>query len=481
MLSADIARIASRSPDAIAVYYNDEPISYAQFHADISRLAVWLRYTDRAFRPTAGLRIRNTYVAWLLVFALDIHGVDAFALPSHDVNYECLIIRTVFFDTSDDLNAFSAETRRVMVPSLSEIRSIEYHIDAQANRLDGKLFLSTSGTTGGYKFIAYDRAYARLVADNAGISDRDILYTIFFGMWTATGTMRLIATWLMGGAVIIDLRPDALQHLFRRRFTMFVIMPGIVKFIAATGRTLPSDCDPPRVWIAGGPTSRAVLMEARRIFGSGVRLGYSCTEAGPLLLESEENNDDDLRVFRAGQGRQIEVVDENGRRCAVGEQGFLRIRLEPGNPTGYVNDAEASSKAFRDGYFWPGDLAEQRGDGTVRILGRQSDVVIMNGGKLPARPLEEALASETGAEDCCLFSHIHSDGTTVLLAAIQGAKTHEAIVAAVLKRLLPGFDDFCWEFLDAFPQRGIGKPDRAALRRLLEYKYSSGRMLEPAA
>ena len=77
---------------------------------------------------------------------------------------------------------------------------------------------------------------------------------------------------------------------------------------------------------------------------------------------------DDLDAHAESVGRpvfgvDVEVVDGFDRILPPGETGLLRYR-GPGCATAYHRDPEASSEAFRDGWFYPGDLARSMRTGS---------------------------------------------------------------------------------------------------------------------
>ena len=61
-----------------------------------------------------------------------------------------------------------------------------------------------------------------------------------------------------------------------------------------------------------------------------------------------------------------------------GEVGLLRYR-GPGCATTYHRDPDASVEAFRDGWFYPGDLAFLDVEGYVTLRDRQKDMIIRGG------------------------------------------------------------------------------------------------------
>jgi acyl-CoA synthetase (AMP-forming)/AMP-acid ligase II len=102
-------------------------------------------------------------------------------------------------------------------------------------------------------------------------------------------------------------------------------------------------------------------------------------------------------------GPTAAVFTEDGRRVepGSGERGLVAV----GGfiPIGYYKDEEKSAKTFRvfEGQRWsvPGDFAEVNEDGTIRLLGRGSQVVNTGGEKVFPEEVEEALKTHPAVRD----------------------------------------------------------------------------------
>jgi fatty-acyl-CoA synthase len=60
---------------------------------------------------------------------------------------------------------------------------------------------------------------------------------------------------------------------------------------------------------------------------------------------------------------------------------------------GYLKNKEATDKAFKDGWFWSGDLAVQHPDGYIEIRDRAKDIIISGGENISSIEVENALYS----------------------------------------------------------------------------------------
>jgi acyl-CoA synthetase (AMP-forming)/AMP-acid ligase II len=102
-------------------------------------------------------------------------------------------------------------------------------------------------------------------------------------------------------------------------------------------------------------------------------------------------------------GPNAAVFTEDGRRAepGSGEKGLVAV----GGfiPTGYYKDPEKSAKTFREfeGRRWslPGDFAEVNADGTMKLLGRGSQVINTGGEKVFPEEVEEALKTHPAVRD----------------------------------------------------------------------------------
>jgi acyl-coenzyme A synthetase/AMP-(fatty) acid ligase len=165
----------------------------------------------------------------------------------------------------------------------------------------------------------------------------------------------------------------------------------------------------------------------------------------------------------------FQIVDENGRECLNNQEGELRILLSNIDCHGYLDDEEASARVFRDGFFYPGDMAMKREDGRIRILGRTTDVVILNAQKIAAAPIEQAIRHYLRVDEVCLFSGLSDQGHEEVIVVIQsdrGIKKSE--LETVAHEFIPS-ERVRFSIRKDFPRTGTGmrKAQRALLKKLV--------------
>jgi fatty-acyl-CoA synthase len=102
-------------------------------------------------------------------------------------------------------------------------------------------------------------------------------------------------------------------------------------------------------------------------------------------------------------GPNTAAFTEDGRRIAPGSGEHGLLALAGYLPMGYYKDPEKSARTFREfeGRRWsvPGDFATVEADGTLKLLGRGSQVINTGGEKVYPEEVEEALKRHPSVRD----------------------------------------------------------------------------------
>lgn len=86
---------------------------------------------------------------------------------------------------------------------------------------------------------------------------------------------------------------------------------------------------------------------------------------------------------------EVQAVADDGRRCAAGESGVLRVR-GPNVGPGYT-DAARNAGTFEQGWLITGDIGHVDAEGRVFVTGRAKDVIIRGAHNIDPGVIEEAL------------------------------------------------------------------------------------------
>jgi acyl-CoA synthetase (AMP-forming)/AMP-acid ligase II len=193
---------------------------------------------------------------------------------------------------------------------------------------------------------------------------------------------------------------------------------------------------------------------------------YGSTEA-TIATSRRYDSDDPSDAGQVLPGSTIEIVDDDDRPVALGSPGRIRHR-SPGMIHEYLGNPEASARAFRDGWFYSGDLGFLRPDGGLTLTGRESEVLNAGGVKVDPNRLDHAALGRPGVLDACSFDYETASGLKRIGMAIvaEDAFDVEALVTSLTAEFGPAAPTLIAR-VAVIPRNAMGKP----MRRTLAEQY----------
>jgi malonyl-CoA/methylmalonyl-CoA synthetase len=169
-------------------------------------------------------------------------------------------------------------------------------------------------------------------------------------------------------------------------------------------------------------------------------------------------------------GVELRLVDDAGAPIVASDGetiGEIQIR-GPNLFTGYLNRPDATTEAFRDGWFQTGDLATRAPNGYIRIVGRRATDLIKSGGyKIGAGEIEAALLEHPAVAEAAVAARPDADLGERVAAWIvrrEGVEVDEAeLTRHVADLLAPHKRPRELHFVDALPRNEMGKVLKKAL------------------
>jgi long-chain acyl-CoA synthetase len=167
-----------------------------------------------------------------------------------------------------------------------------------------------------------------------------------------------------------------------------------------------------RLAVAGGmAVQRAVAERWQQRFGIPLVEGYGLTEASPIVCA----NPIDLKHYSGTIGLPIPstdcaILDEAGNELPVGELGELCVR-GPQVMKGYWNMPEETAQVFTRGWLRTGDIGMFNPDGTVKLVDRKKDMIVVSGFKVFPNEVEDVVAMHPGVYEAAAIKAAdeHSD------------------------------------------------------------------------
>jgi len=173
---------------------------------------------------------------------------------------------------------------------------------------------------------------------------------------------------------------------------------GVAEYLKFYEQQRAFRCDFESIIASGGllPKSlseRVLGTMCQRLFSS-----YGATETGTIAFAPAQMIADvPGAVGFVTPGAEVEIVDASDNPLAAGKEGIVRTRTGQ-MVDGYVGNPEATARAFRNGWFYPGDTGSLTADGMLIIHGREASVLNIGGDKVRPELVEEALTSFPGVE-----------------------------------------------------------------------------------
>lgn len=309
----------------------------------------------------------------------------------------------------------------------AETRAADDDFPGCASADDDWIYLHTSGTTGKPKFIALSEAIVRdrsaAVADN--FPRRAATMGITFAPHSRPFFARAAASLLQACAIV---ESTMLEDWLSIGVTVACGSPGQMTFMMKDQKL---ERKIPRVEVSGAKLSKPMLLELLENFDEVVDV-YGATETNKSF-ETIYRLGENGQLTTKGNPRdvEIEIVADDGSICGVGEMGAVRVR-NPYMARGYLNAPEATDKAFKDGWFLPGDLATWGHHGELVVIGRDDDLINVGGYKMNAGMLDLFFAAVPGISDAIVFRNPKPDAVDVVLV---WAVFDEDVVDAEVARL----------------------------------------------
>ncbi len=217
-----------------------------------------------------------------------------------------------------------------------------------------------------------------------------------------------------------------------------------------------------RFAMSGSTTLARGVVDGYAAAGVTVHDGYGLTEAAPVVtinaLGPGRSAPAAGRVGSAIPGVQVQLRDADGDLVDDGDPGRIFVR-GPNLFTGYWPDGAGGPDA--DGWFGTGDLAVADEDGQLRLVGRSTDLVIVNGFNVYPAEVEAVLAARPEVAEVAVVGVEDPDTGEAVLAYVVPARGATVEPAALLDSAARSLARFklprVIEVVDELPRTVTGK------------------------
>jgi 2-furoate---CoA ligase len=509
-LGRTFLQAVERSPNALAIVDGDVELTYAEWYAQIGRVAAGLRRLGlgRGDRLIAVLqnRLEMATLHWACQFAgIVIVPVNWRAKPEEldhsmtDAGAKVVVYEPISADAVARSQAAQLTTRI----GLDGVEGASYSLDdllatpgdaLNAEPLrpaaladDYSVMLYTSGTTGMGKGVPrrhrHERAAALAhVAQNLYRHGERTLGVM--PLYHTMGVRSLLAMAMVDGVFVCVRRwnaPLALESIAKYGLTCLYLVPTLYHDLLAAPEFAQTDIGTvTKLGFAGAPMNDGLLKRCTAVFKPELFVNhYGSSEVYTLSVDQDATKKPGS-AGRAGLNTRLRVVKLDASSphdiAAVGEEGQIVAELTGDEAfEGYWNRPDANAKSLRHGWYFTGDTGYFDADGDLFVTGRVDDMIISGGENISPVDIESILSLHPAVDEVAVVGLKDERWGQKVVAFI---KRSDYVDAAAL-------DEFCrhsdlvnfkrpreYVFVDAIPKSPVGK--------ILRRKLSSGEYMEEA-
>jgi acyl-CoA synthetase (AMP-forming)/AMP-acid ligase II len=359
--------------------------------------------------------------------------------------------------------------------------------DADTGPGDCVTLVTTGGTTGKPKGIArINPNWSTLVTNYrlAAPVDGPLINLVATPLTHVAGDIAL-SVFARGGVNIVMERPTPeaiLQAIERHRMNYLFVPATMLYMMLASPRIRDFNYSSLRYLMYGAaPISRDKLIEAWRVFGPVMTQLYGLMEAtSTVSIMTPQEHFLALGTERFGSiGRgspmvMMDVVNDDGASLPVGERGEIACR-GANLCAGYEGNNEATRAAFRNGWFYSGDIGVKDEMGYISVVDRSKDIIISGGFNIFPGEIEQVIWTHPSVQDCAVVGRPHEkwgEDVTAVIELKPGCELDAAELLVTCRAKLGSIKApkqiLIWKQL---PRSNVGKVLKKDIRAELSQKH----------
>ncbi|HBB30690.1 MAG TPA: non-ribosomal peptide synthetase [Cyanobacteria bacterium UBA8803] len=504
----------ARTPDRIAVVFEDQQLTYAELNARANKLAHYLQRLGVGSEVIVGLCVERSssgatsLTLDLIVGLLGILKAGGAYLPLdpalpqeglafrlQDAGVSLVVSHSSLLSDKE----FLSEGQRTVICLDTDWETIEGECDwARRSRNPSSkvkpenlvYVIYTSGSTGKPKGVAVE--HQQLLNYTNAILERLDLFTCTSFATVSTfaadlGNTVIFPSLCSGGCLHIvsserASNPEALADYFEHHpIDCLKIVPSHLAALLNSSR--PESILPRQRLILGGEACHWTLIQQVRQLGAKCQIfnhyGPTETTVGVLTYaieqERSEYGGETVPIGRAIANTQIYLLDSYLQPVPIGVSGELYVG-GAGVARGYLNQPELTHETFIPNplaqtpgqrLYKTGDLARYLSDGNIEFLGRVDCQVKIHGFRIELGEIEAALRQHPAVRETAVLAREERESSKRLVAYVvpekQSTLTTKELRQFLQEKLSEYMIPSAFVRLKVLPLTPNGKVDRQAL------------------
>jgi long-chain acyl-CoA synthetase len=222
-----------------------------------------------------------------------------------------------------------------------------------------------------------------------------------------------------------------------------------------------------RLCLSGGMAlTRSIADRWQSTTGVGICEGYGLTESSGILCVNIPGHTRLGTVGVAFPSTELRLVGDEGQTCGLDEPGELCFK-GPNAMRGYWRKPEATAEVIdAEGWVHTGDIAVMDDLGSLSIVDRKKDMIIVSGFNVYPNEIEEVVIAHPDVIECAVVAGKGEHGEYVKLFVVSSRPdlTEEELCAYCREELTAYKVPREVIFRDELPKSNVGKILRKELR-----------------
>lgn len=438
---------AKEAPEKIALVWSDDQGRSAKFtYAELKQ------YSDKAANlfQSIGIKkgdpvmliLKRRYEFWFCILAL--HKIGAITIPAtHLLKCRDIVYRNNAADVKMIVSVADEELLAEIDKAQAESASLQYKVvvggrregwhdfEAELSKASDRftrptgaekntnqdimLLYFTSGTTGYPKMVQHNFTYplGHIVTASfwQNVRKDKLHLTIADTGWAKSAWGKIYGQWITGAVVFVYdydrfVPHDLLTVIEEHGVTTLCAPPTIYRYLIKEDLTQYNLKNLEYCVIAGEPLNPEVYQQFLSATGIKLMEGYGQTEMTVAIATYPWMKPKPGSMGKPSPGYDIDLIDEQGNSCEVGEVGEIIVRTDKYKPAGmfdgYYRDPQKTESVWRDGIYHTGDTAWRDEDGYYWFVGRTDDIIKSSGYRIGPFEVESALLEHPAVLECAV-------------------------------------------------------------------------------
>lgn len=508
--------ISEEEPDRLAMVWCDDKggeafFTFRQMSALSSKAANFFKSIGIKKGDSVMLILKRRYEFWFCLLGL--HKIGAVAIPAtHLLTTKDIIYRNNAADIKMIIAVSEEDVIKHVEESLEKSPTIEHKTLINANRdgwynlteelekasckferpqgkdsisnRDTSLLYFTSGTTGMPKMVRHDFTYpfGHIVTAKywQNASDGGLHLTVADTGWAKAVWGKIYGQWLCKSAVFVYdydkfIPRNLIDVIVKYGVTTFCAPPTIYRFFIKEDLSKFRQSKLVYCTTAGEPLNPEVYNRFLEYTGIKLMEAYGQTEMTVAIGTFKYLDPKPGSMGKPAPGYDINILDDKGNSCEVGEEGQIAIRTDKRKPLGmfldYYRDPELTLSVWNNDIYSTGDMAWKDEDGYYWFVGRADDVIKSSGYRIGPFEVESALLEHPAVLECAITAVPDPIRGQIVKATVVLTKSYKPcddlvveLQEHVKKVTAPYKYPRIIEFVDELPKTISGKIRRVAIR-----------------